>query len=393
MKSRSVVACVAAIRKLLPDFDSMKKLEPATDGQLHALETAIGLVLPSELAEWLQLLNGHNHGFCFAIGWSFLSTEEIKMHWGFFADPKAGIAPLLEHTDHPHRVRVPANHKSRIPIAADYSGNLLVIDTEPVDSKFSDQVLFVKRDSEGEAFVVFDSFVDLLDEITAQITVGNICVSDGNIQFRDNPGMLRGWYQRARQFRKQPWSASDSDRALVASLTAEQRSACYQGQNDLLQTEQFAVEDLDLVRSIVVTAGLARDPHWLRSFPFLSNLRIDGDGNPTFFAVLADLHLSNVYLQPHTDAGLEGLEALRGNTSIQKVTAFRVDQSGFDILTTLPNLVQLATIASNVHDISGIAQLPRLLSLYVNDSGKVDATPAYQHPTLAEFSLTWRRCS
>jgi cell wall assembly regulator SMI1 len=391
MSANTITKCVAAVQAVVPDFDGMKKLSPATDEQIASLQLAIGMKLPADLIEWLKVLNGHNHDFVLSTGWTFLSTDEIKMHWEFFADPKAGIAPLIEHSEHMHRVKVPADHKTRIPFAADYAGNLLVIDMDPAAPQFAEQVLFVKRDAQGDAFVVFERFVELLDCITQQVTDGAIALVDGNIVFRNNPAMLRDWYIRARQFRNLPWSLTDDARAFAAALTAEQRSACYTGQNDLLQTEQFPAEDLDLVRSIVVNKELVTNADWLKHFPFLTDIRMDGDGNPAFFAVLAKLRLASMYLQPHTDDGLAGIEALVGNTTIVKMTAMRAEQATFDVFVTMPGLVQLSAIGSRVHDISGIAHLPKLRSLYINDIGQVDAGPAYQHPTLAEFSLTWRR--
>jgi Leucine-rich repeat (LRR) protein len=69
----------------------------------------------------------------------------------------------------------------------------------------------------------------------------------------------------------------------------------------------------------------------------------------------------------------------------------RADQNTFDIFTTCTSLVSLSVVGSTINDLSSIENLPKLTTLYINDTGKPDPTPAYEHPTLKEFSLTWRR--
>jgi cell wall assembly regulator SMI1 len=400
MAPESINRCFVAVQKVVPDFEGMRKLPPATDEQISSLERIMGLTLPPEFVAWLKLVNGHNHSLCIAPGWNFLSTDEIAMHWGFFTDPAQGIAPSIERTDHPHRMKIPANFAKRIPILADYSGNLLAIDTDPVSPEFNGQIVFVKRDADSDSFVVMPNFETLLDAVSAQVDKGELSLVDGNIVFASNAGMLRPWYVLSRTFRADSGSMSNpgeveqsaSARAgFVAGLTDIQRSACYMGQNELLQTEQFGPEDLDLVRSIVLTTDLVASPDWLEGFPFLHSIRVDGDATPAFFAVLARLAISDLYLQPHTDNGLPGIEALRGNRTLTKLTAMRADQGAFDVFTTCTLVISLAMIGSTINDLSSIANLPKLTTLYINDKGAPDPTPAYEHPTIKEFSLTWRR--
>jgi cell wall assembly regulator SMI1 len=404
----SATRCFAALQKVVPDFEGMRKLPPATDAQIGGVEAAIGLTLPPELAAWLKLLNGHHHGFCLDQEWSFLSTDEIVMHWGFFSEPAQAIAPTIERTDHPHRVKVPANHAKRIPIAADYPGNLLVIDLDPASPEFRGQIVFVERDSDSDSFVVMPTFTALLDAMTKQVDSGELSLVDGNIVFSPNQGPLRTWYERSRAFRlPHPHETSPHDNAsadglttssatahqiaFVAGLSQAQRSACYLGQNQLLQTDQFSAEDLDLVRSIVLSSELAADPAWLQEFPFLRSLRLDGDATPAFFELLGHLAISDLYLAPHTDSGLNGIDALRGNQTIEKFTSFRADQHAFEVAASCSSIVALTMTGSNITDLSSIAKLPKLRTLSINDIGQPDPTPAYQHPTLKEFSLTWRR--
>jgi cell wall assembly regulator SMI1 len=389
--SDSVSKCYAAVRSRIADLEAMQKLPPATDAQIVALEKTIGLHLPLALTDWLKRLNGNHHGFCLSAGWSFLSTDEITMHWRFFSDEKQGIAPIVEHTDHPDRVKVPANHKTRIPIAADYSGNLLVIDTDPVSAEFFGQVLFILRDSHGASFVVFNSFNEMLEALAQQLARKDIALLDGNIRFAKNDGMLRPWYVRARPFRNPPWIVTEEVTSFVAALTPQQRNACYAAQNDLLQTESFGPHDLDLIRSIVVNKELAENPNWLLQLSFLQDVRVDCDATPSLFSVLAKLKITKLYLQPATPNGLTGIDRLRAHSTIKTMSAMRVDQTAFDIMTTMPSLIQLHAIASEVNNISSIKNAPQLRTLYINDVGQPDVSPAYMHPSLKEFSLTWRQ--
>jgi cell wall assembly regulator SMI1 len=287
MASDPVNRCFNAVQKVVPDFEGMRTLPPASNEQIAALETAIGLTLPSELVAWLKLVNGHHHGFCVSLGWNFLSTDEIAMHWGFFAEPAQAIAPLIQRTDHPHRVKVPSTFTKRIPIASDYSGNLLMIDLDPISAEFLGQIVFVERTADSVSFVVMSSFEALLNTISAQIDTGELALVDGNLVFtNNNAGMLRPWYVLSRGFRYPTPSldtalmskaetespqVSDSPTAgatqtestgsgsvqteptiderasFVSGLTEAQRSACYVAQNDLLQTDQFGPQDdLDL---------------------------------------------------------------------------------------------------------------------------------------------------
>jgi cell wall assembly regulator SMI1 len=383
MQNDAVIRCVTAASKMLSDFEAMRKLPPATDAQIASLAASVKQPLPSDLISWLSAVNGHNHAFCLASGWSFLSTVEIAMHWGFFADVSAGIAPSFERTDHPHRVKIPANYKLRIPIAADYAGNLLVIDNDPVATEYAGQILFVLRADISETFVVFNTFIEMLDSISTKIENSDILFRDGDLAFVNNHGCLLPFYELGRPFRLPRWQPRATDESFVASLSPAQRSACYLGQNDLLQTEMFSASDIDLVRSIVVDSGLLETADWLAGFPFLSIIRINGNATSAAFHVLAQLPIVSLTVAATTNEGYAGSEVLAASRTLQVATLFKAEQDVFEVLTSIPTL-------RRINDLRTIDRLPRLQFLTVHGSGTPDVGPAYVHPTLADFSLSWR---
>jgi cell wall assembly regulator SMI1 len=381
--------CSQAIKGLL-DIEPLRTMAPATDADIAQLQTAIGLTVPPTLDAWLRLINGL-YGVCICDGWAFLSTTECAMHWEFFSNPVNAMAPLVEQTDHPQRVRVPANHATRIAVAADYSGNLLVIDMDPVQPEHIGQVLYVTRDPNGGAWVVFDSFDHLLSTVTADIASGNLTIVDGATRFTANRGIMRRLYELGRAYREPAWHPADDAEAFVAALTPEQRSACYVAQNDLLQTDMFPAADLDLVRSIVLTPELCGDVDWLAGFPALATIRIAGNPTPHTYEVLARLPLVDLNIQATSTDGYVGFEALRAHPTLQVMSAFQANQAVFDVSTTMPHLKRLQMIGSRIDNLSSVSALGKLASLNINDTGTPDPAPAYAHPTLREFALSWRR--
>ena len=371
----------------------MRKAPPATPAQLAALETAIGRKLPADLAEWIGLINGYHHGVCLSGEWEFLSADEIAMHWGFFADPAQGIAPIVERTEHPHRVRVPADHRTRIPFAHDHTGNVLAIDDDPVQPQHRGQVLCVSRDTDGGAFVIFDSFADLLDAVSNDIATGRLTGTSEGPVYNPGRGRMRPMLEFARAFREPHWAPSDADRAFAAGLTPDQRSMLFVWQNQLLKSADFPVEELDLVRSVVLTPELlaAADPAWLKGFPCLDSVRIAGDATPRAFEVLAELRIIYLNLQCTTASGLAGVSTLAGHKTLLTLVASCADQAAFDVFASCPSLVQLWVRGDAINDLSKIVALPALRELSIGDASRPDLSPVWRHPAIDNFSLTWRQ--
>jgi cell wall assembly regulator SMI1 len=382
-----VSRCHAALTRQWPEFTTMAKLPPATDEQLLTLSTAIKHPLPALLADWLRVVNGENIGVVLASGWTFLSTDEVAMHWGFFADARNQMAPAVQFTDHPHRVTMPPDHARRIPVAADYSGNLLVIDSNPADAAMAGQVLLFMRESGNGTHVVFNSFADLLNAVADEIEQGRVETADGGVRFTANTGMLRPWFIRARQFRSVPWAPTAEQHAFVSTLDDGWRSACYLGQNDLLATDPFGADDLDLVRTIVLAPEQMAQAANLLSFPYLHSVRIGCDADPVCFAAMAALDIKSLTITPTSAEGLAGLGAMAGNTTVEQLNVSMVDQASFDAATSMTGLRDLTAIASHVDDISSIERLPTLATFHLSGTGQPDMAPAYNHPTLKHIVL------
>jgi cell wall assembly regulator SMI1 len=384
----AVTRCATALRRQWPEFDTMVKLPPATDEQLAALSTAIGQTLPPVLDAWLRVVNGENIGVVFAAGWTLLSTDEIAMHWGFFANDANQIAPLVQYTDHPHRVVAPGSFARRIPIAADYSGNLLVIDFDPANAAFSGQILLVVRDATGGLHVVFDGFESLLDALSTEIEQGRVDSGDGGVRFTASSGMLRPWHVRARAFREVEWAPSAEQRAFTDVLDAGWRSACYQGQNDLLGTEVFGADDLDLIRTIDLSPELLAQCEHLASFPYLRHVRVNGNATPALFATLAELPIRSLAVIATTPGGLYGMGVMARNVSVAQLTLAQADQAAFDAAATMAGLIELIAINAHVMDVAAVAQLTELVAIQISGTGTPDLSPIYQHPRLRRVSFS-----
>jgi cell wall assembly regulator SMI1 len=389
MTTPSVERCAKALTSLA-GFEAMRKSPPATGGDLAQLATSIGRPLPGDLADWLRQVNGLTQS-CLGTGWCLLSTAEIAMHWGFLADPAQALAPLVGHTDHPHRVRMPPDFRTRIPIAADYSGNQLAIDCDPARSEFVGQILYVSRDSDGEVMVIFECFAALLDAIADDITAGRMVSDGGSTQFVPPRGPRRWLFERARAYRLTPWKSDAANERFVASLTQDQRSACYLGQNDLLETDQFGATDIDLVRTVRVQPDMLRlleNPTWLGKLPSLTDLVICGSPPAHAYVTLSKLSLWTLTLQCASPAGYSGFEAMAGNRTLASLSLFNVDQSVCDRVASL-NYLQRLWLYGKVDDLSPVASLPMLRSLGVSGNGRPDTAPVWHLSLLREFTLSW----
>jgi cell wall assembly regulator SMI1 len=377
---------VGHITRLFADLDIRKK-PPATDAELAALTSTLGHSLPPLLRDWLCAINGENAGIVFATGWTFLCTDEIAMHHGFFADPDAALAPTSPFTPHHHRVRMPPSYREYTPFAADYLGNLLVIDHDPADPTYAGQVLFVSREQLG-IHVVFPTFDALLTELRDSIANGNVTAADGVVRLSGPGGALRPWLIRARPFAARPWQPSAADRAGVAAMSAQWRSAAYVGQNDLLQTDAFTAQDLDLVYAVKLAPELLADIGTLGLFPNLSAVGIDADATPEALGAIANHQLRTLSVAATSAEGLRGIEAFGAtHPTLTTLWVSSADQEAFDRICTIATLRDVTLSGSAIHDLSRLGNLEQLVKLNIHGTGLPDLSPAYAHPTLRDLSV------
>jgi cell wall assembly regulator SMI1 len=144
---------------------------PATLRQLKALEKAIKLQLPAELAAFLQLNNGHlNPIACCAIpGLEFLSTKRIAEQWKNWEEFREGETPDgLASLDNHSRALDPGvldryTHPGWIPAFKDVSrADYLGFDMAPAPGGTPGQIINFGRD-EDEHFIAFATLTELLE--------------------------------------------------------------------------------------------------------------------------------------------------------------------------------------------------------------------------------------
>jgi cell wall assembly regulator SMI1 len=176
LKSR-LTAAVATLEASVPGL-ALDLGPPASEGDVVAVETAIGYRLPAGLRELYLLHNGQpatSHGL-FG-GLPLLSLDAALDEWSSWRDPGYDSASDSYSSVPIGAVREKYTDPGWFPFTRDGGGNCLAVDTVPGAAGTAGQVINFGRD-EFELFAYAPSVVDFLERIGAMAAAGRGHVSD-----------------------------------------------------------------------------------------------------------------------------------------------------------------------------------------------------------------------
>ena len=172
-----VTAAIATIERSVPGL-SFDLGPPASEGNIVAVETAIGYRLPTDLRELYLRHNGQlatSHGL-FG-GLPFLGLDAALEEWASWRDPGYDTAEGSYSSVPIDAVREKYTDPGWFPFTTDGGGNCLAVDMVPGAAGAAGQVINFGRD-EFELFAYAPSVVAFLERIGALAAAGRGLISD-----------------------------------------------------------------------------------------------------------------------------------------------------------------------------------------------------------------------